>query len=45
MDSNAQMIGNCKYCNMYYCMECSKAEKWEDFCCKQCQKEYLEENN
>lgn len=39
------MINNCKCrnCNQYYCTEYSKAEKYENFCCEQCQKEYLKE--
>lgn len=35
MDS--KKISKCKYCFDYYCMECSNAYNWEEFCSKECE--------
>ncbi len=38
---NSQMIGSCKNCEQDYCQECTNAEHWQDFCSKQCEKEFV----
>lgn len=33
---NNKMIGKCKYCDDYYCMECSEHPEWKDYCSNDC---------
>lgn len=42
---NNKMIGECKHCSQYYCMECSEHEHWEEFCSESCDNQYQTEEN
>jgi hypothetical protein len=42
--SNSKSIGRCTWCDEYYCMECSDAEDYVNFCSKQCEEESREED-
>jgi hypothetical protein len=38
-------IYDCKNCGIYYCIECSDHEHWEEFCCEECYEEYCKDND
>lgn len=38
--TNSKNLNTCKNCEQYYCMECSEANNWHDFCSEECEKEY-----
>ena len=37
------MIGSCKNCGQWYCMECSENKNWEEFCSVECEEEFEKE--
>ena len=42
---NNKLIGKCKNCDQWYCMECSENEHWEEFCSGNCEREYEKQEN
>lgn len=40
MSCNSKMIGTCLNCDQHYCMECSDAESYDQFCSQHCEEEY-----
>ena len=40
---NSTSIGECNYCEQYFCIECLNAEDPNRFCSKHCEKSYIEE--
>ena len=41
--ANNKMIGKCKNCDQWYCMECCENEKWDCFCSVECEEEFEKE--
>jgi len=37
--SDSHLIGKCVYCGQDYCMNCSDADKFADYCDKDCENE------
>lgn len=38
------MINDCEYCCQKYCMNCSNAENWKQYCSQECEDKAKNEN-